>query len=170
MRLILETWRYLYDIVLFVSSSSRCSTDYIERRKQPELDWTLPLKQGACQTENQFKMLWFSLHLESTLPLIYSTIRSDNTYRQTSNISYTCWSLRCSRSIACRRCSNYFFIIDLTPDFNGLGKTTARRDEKHLRFLLWCELYQRFDDTSIHPLMLNFCCPAWFVLVLQMLK
>ena len=30
--------------------------------------------------------------------------------------------LRCSWSIACRRCSNYIFILDLTPGFNGLHK------------------------------------------------
>ena len=34
----------------------------------------------------------------------------------------TCWSLRCSWSIACQRCSNYIFILDLTPGFNGFGK------------------------------------------------
>ena len=34
---------------------------------------------------------------------------------------YTCWSLRCSWSIACRRCFNYIFIVYFTPDFNGLG-------------------------------------------------
>ena len=28
---------------------------------------------------------------------------------------YNCWSLRCSWSIACRWCSNYIFIFDLTP-------------------------------------------------------
>ena len=33
-----------------------------------------------------------------------------------------CWSLRCSLSIACRRCSNYIFILDLTHGFNVLGK------------------------------------------------
>ena len=33
-----------------------------------------------------------------------------------------CWSLRCSWSIASRRCSNYIFILNLTPGFNGLGK------------------------------------------------
>ena len=33
-----------------------------------------------------------------------------------------CWSLRCSWSIACRRCSNYIFILYLTPGFNRLGK------------------------------------------------
>ena len=30
--------------------------------------------------------------------------------------------LRCSWSIACRRCSNYIFIFDLAPGFNGLSK------------------------------------------------
>ena len=30
------------------------------------------------------------------------------------------WSLRCSWSIACRGCSNYIFILDFTPGFNGL--------------------------------------------------
>ena len=28
----------------------------------------------------------------------------------------------------------YIFILDLTPGFIGLRKTTARRDEKHLSF------------------------------------
>ena len=37
--------------------------------------------------------------------------------------------VRCSWSIACRRCSNYIFIVDLTPGFNGLGKD-ARRGER----------------------------------------
>ena len=49
-------------------------------------------------------------------------------YRQVSNYKmhlsrqWNCWSLRCSWSIACWRCSNYIFILDLTPGFNGLGK------------------------------------------------
>ena len=49
-------------------------------------------------------------------------------YCKTSNISHTLvgdqnfWSLRCSWSIACQHCSNYTFILDLTPVFNGLGK------------------------------------------------
>ena len=60
-------------------------------------------------------------------------------YRQTSNISHTlvstCWLLRCSCSIAFRRCSNYSFILDLTPGFNGLGKgNCATRRES---FKLW---------------------------------
>ena len=38
-------------------------------------------------------------------------------------------------SIACRRCSNYIFILDLTPHFNGLGQNNwkARRET----FMFW---------------------------------
>ena len=32
---------------------------------------------------------------------------------------WNCRSLRCSWSIACRRCSNYIFILDLTPGLKG---------------------------------------------------
>ena len=35
---------------------------------------------------------------------------------------YNCCPHRCSWSIAYRRCSNYIFIVNLTPSFNGLGK------------------------------------------------
>ena len=55
-------------------------------------------------------------------------------YHQSSNVSRTlsknCWSLRCSWSIACRRCSNYFFILDLIHGFDGFGKDNCktRRD------------------------------------------
>ena len=53
------------------------------------------------------------------------------------------WSFRSSWSIACRRCSNWIFILDLTPGFYGLAETIARRDEKHLSFGIWCLLYKR---------------------------
>ena len=36
------------------------------------------------------------------------------------------WPLRCSWRIACRRCSNYIFILDLTPSFNELGKHNCK--------------------------------------------
>ena len=52
-------------------------------------------------------------------------------YHKTSNISHLsgekyCWSLRCSWSIAFRRCSNYIFILNLTPGFNGPGKDNCK--------------------------------------------
>ena len=37
-----------------------------------------------------------------------------------------CWSLRCSWSIDCRRCSNYISILNLTPGFNELGKDNCK--------------------------------------------
>ena len=41
-------------------------------------------------------------------------------------MQYNCRSLRCSWSIACRRCSNYIFILDLTSGFKGFGKESRR--------------------------------------------
>ena len=37
-----------------------------------------------------------------------------------------CRSLRCSWIIACRRCSNYIFILDLTSGFKGFGKDSRK--------------------------------------------
>ena len=48
-----------------------------------------------------------------------------------------CWSLRCSWSIARRRCSNYIFILDLTPGFNGLGKDNCKTRRESFKF---CDL------------------------------
>ena len=45
-----------------------------------------------------------------------------------------CWSLRCSWSIACRRCSNYIFILDLTPGFKGWGKDNYRMRRETFKF------------------------------------
>ena len=45
-----------------------------------------------------------------------------------------CWSLRCSWSIACRRCSNYIFILNLTPGFNGLGKDNYKMRREAFKF------------------------------------
>ena len=61
-------------------------------------------------------------------------------YRQVSNIRRTllailhCWSLRCSWSIACRRCSNYIFILNLTPGFNRLGKDNYKIRREAYKF------------------------------------
>ena len=61
-------------------------------------------------------------------------------YRQVSNIrrnfsrQLNCWSLRCSWSIACRRCSNYIFILNLTPGFNGLGKDNYKMRREAFKF------------------------------------
>ena len=62
-------------------------------------------------------------------------------YRQVSNIrriivgNKICRLLRCSSwSIACRRCSNYIFILDLTPGFIGLGKDNCKTRREVFKF------------------------------------
>ena len=47
-----------------------------------------------------------------------------------------CWSLRCSWSIACRRCSNYIFILNLTPGFNKLHKDNCKTRRETFKFLV----------------------------------
>ena len=72
---------------------------------------------------------------------------------------WTCWSLICSWSIACRLCSNYIFILNVTPGFNGLDKTTARQDEEHLSFWTWCALYYRFTVVCTASIILEILFP-----------
>ena len=59
-----------------------------------------------------------------------------------------CWSLRCSWSIACRRCSNYIFILDLTHGFNWLGKDNCKIRRETFKFwdlmFLILEIWQYF--------------------------
>ena len=46
-----------------------------------------------------------------------------------------CRSLRCSWSSACRRCSNYIFILDTIPSFNGLNKDNCKTRQQ--TFKIW---------------------------------
>ena len=70
-------------------------------------------------------------------------LRCSNSYHYESNLSYkanlskqcNCWSLRCSWSIACQRCSNYIFITDLTPGFNGLDKENCKTGRETFKLL-----------------------------------
>ena len=61
-------------------------------------------------------------------------------YRKTSNISLT---LLCNKivdhSAVVGRCSNYIFILDLSPDFNGLGKDNCKTNRETFKFwdLVW---------------------------------
>ena len=67
---------------------------------------------------------------------------------------YNCWSLRCSWSIACRRCSNYIFILSLTPGFNRLQKDNYKTRWKTLKFFdLLClilEIWQYYGYSAVH--------------------
>ena len=61
-------------------------------------------------------------------------IPSDLLYKSHLSRQLNCWSLRCSWSIACRRCSNCIFILDLTPGFNGLGKDNCKTRQESFTF------------------------------------
>ena len=69
------------------------------------------------QNLSKLSNLWYKLHLRQNY----------------------CWSLRCSWSIASWHCSNYIFILDLTPGFNGLGKDNCktRRETFKIWYLVW---------------------------------
>ena len=54
---------------------------------------------------------------------------------------WNCWPLRCSWSIACRRCSNYIFILDLTPGFSGLGRDNCKTRRETFKLWIRCVLY-----------------------------
>ena len=51
------------------------------------------------------------------------------------SMQLNCWSLRCSWSIACRRCSNYIFILHLTLGLNILHKDNCK--PRRETFKLW---------------------------------
>ena len=51
-----------------------------------------------------------------------------------------------------RRCSNYIFILDLTPGSNGLGKDKCKTRRESFKLLggCWCVFYQKmFGSTQI---------------------
>ena len=47
---------------------------------------------------------------------------------------WNCWSLRCSQSIACRRCSNYIFILHWTLGFNIWCEDNCKPSRETLNF------------------------------------
>ena len=109
--------------------------------------------------------------------------RLPDSYCQTSDIrrrtlvgNKICWLLRCSWSIACRRCSNYIFILDLTPGFNGLGKDTCKTRRESFKFwylvclileiLRFCSLPKALGqwDMSSPVSAIWICSQQWIVL------
>ena len=87
---------------------------------------------------------------------------SRHNYHKTSNTrhlsrQYNCRSLRCSWSIACRRCSNYIFILDLTLASGDSAKTAARQYDNLLSVRIWCVLYERLDGNPLCAWTLQYC-------------
>ena len=59
---------------------------------------------------------------------------SSLSYKAHFNRQLNCWSLRCSWSIACRRCSNYIFILYPTLGFNILRKDNCKPSRETFKF------------------------------------
>ena len=62
---------------------------------------------------------------------------------------YNCWQLRCSWSIACRRCSNYIWVIYLTPVFNGLGKDNCKTRCETFKWNFTVCVFRNVENISI---------------------
>ena len=61
-------------------------------------------------------------------------VPSSRWYKLHRSRQLNCRSLRCSWSIACQRCSNCIFILNLTPGFKGLGKNDFRTRWESFQF------------------------------------
>ena len=61
-------------------------------------------------------------------------IPSNHWYKPHLSRWWYCFSLRCSWSIACRCCSYYIFILDLTPGFKGLDRNDCKTRPETFKF------------------------------------
>ena len=80
-----------------------------------------------------FQLHMTSQYWETTLRWIYrqfSKIRCILVHSRQLN----CGPIRCSWSIACRRCSKNIFILDITIGFNGLGKDNCKTRRESFKF------------------------------------
>ena len=95
---------------------------------------------------NRLEVVWFT-GLNTAQASGSADISMLNTYRQIHNIRRTLIKKIVDHSdavfsIACRRCSNYIFILDLTPDSIYCAEATARQGESNsLRLVIGYLLY-----------------------------
>ena len=73
-------------------------------------------------------------------------------YKPQLSRQWNCWSLRCSWSIACRRCSNYIVILNLTHGFNRLGKDSCKSRRETSVFGDWVRLILEIWRYIIYPI------------------
>ena len=78
-------------------------------------------------------MPWDYLICQSRVQIVVA-LPSNIWYKSHICRQLNCWSLRCSWSIACWRCSNHIFVLDLTPGFNRLGKDNCRTSPETFQF------------------------------------
>ena len=74
------------------------------------------------------------------------------------SVQWKSWSLRCSWSIACRRCSNYIFILDFMTGFNGLGKNNCNMRRA---------LFKSYDSVRLILRDFTVLCIWWTLIIEQ---
>ena len=89
---------------------------------------------NKCNSKQENVALMWCMELRPPQVRLPSNLQ----YKPHLSTKWNCRSLRCSWSIACRRCSNYIFILGLTPGSNGLGKHNykMRQESFKLRYLV----------------------------------
>ena len=171
-------WRYHSLPLRRWYGTNKCRTDFELTKDTPQLacKGTYRVYIGSDLEKNGLTIMGpncnsyvgIMLHVEwnllMTQPIIaWHHIQCDNDkwyippslwYKTHLSRQLNCWSLRCSWSIACRRCSNYIIILDLTPGFNGLGKDNCKTRRESLKFcdLVWLilEILQYFRLWSMN--------------------
>ena len=110
--------------------------NWIPRNK---LQWNFDRNSYIFHQENPFenvvwKMAAILSRPQCVMHCINQELSSSLWYKPHLSRQLNCGSLRCSWSIACRRCSNYIFILDLTPGFNGSGKDNCKTRRESFKF------------------------------------
>ena len=131
--------RYLQRRYL-ISKASFCFTDVIKFVAR-HLGYPLWIQNIIFFQHSSFSS---SIQYHAPLDIVITALNSKMNRHMPSNLWYkshlsrqwNCWSFRCICSIACRRCSNYIFILDLTPGFNRLHKDNRKMRRDNIS-VLW---------------------------------
>ena len=104
-----------------------CLNPSLTQRHMPRFVTNISIHALICRIMTQTLLHQLSLLTK------WHTVKSNISCTLVGNL-IVCWSLRCSWSIACRRCFNYI-ILGLTPDFNILHKDNCK--PRRETFKLW---------------------------------
>ena len=98
--------------------------------------------------------------------VLIDIIQPNLQYKSHFSRQLNCWSFRCSWSIACRRCSNYIFVLDLTPGFNGLSKGNCNTRREIFTFWDFVQLisdsWRYIRYARLHSIVYCICLNDWY--------
>ena len=155
----LEPYKF-YDVQVIVENSvGKAASPWVTQQTSASGKYRLTCKHAACCIDPILAQFWcrvpiyISFNVYITFEYIfhhfihnysiywyiyiYSHLPSNLWYKpHLIRQYYYCWSLKCSRSIACHHWSNYIFIIDLIG-FNGLCEDNYKTRQKKFCNLVW---------------------------------